>query len=249
MKYFIISDIHGNLEALEAVLAEVRDETLLCLGDVIGYGPDSSACISRIRELNIPCLMGNHDKVQLDPDQLRLFNPMARLSASLTRGNLSREDMDWLQMLPEEVIRDDLYFTHSSPYGASKFYYLLPGETGSPYLILSFTKMAPLDINAAFIGHTHVPGIFTRREDGRISYQPMLPGNVYQLEDNLQHIINCPSTGQPRNGYPEAQYVVFDTLDQTVDLRSVPYNISLTAQKMRDAGIPDELWQRLMNGT
>lgn len=248
MKYFIISDIHGNLEALDAVLQEVGDETLLCLGDVIGYGPDSPACIRRIRELKIPCLMGNHDKVQLDLGQLRYFNPLARLSAVLTSQDLSPADLDWLTTLPEELILDDLYFTHSSPYETSKFYYLRPGDTSSPYLILSFSKLAPLGITTAFVGHTHVPGIFTSTDKGRIHYQAMEPGNLYQLQKNRQHIINCPSVGQPRNRHPEAQFVVFDDSELSVELRSVPYDIPLTAQKMRDAGIPEELWKRLVEG-
>lgn len=248
MKYFIISDIHANLEALDAVLQEARGETMICLGDVVGYGPDPVACIHRIRQLDIPSLMGNHDKAQLDLDQLRYFNPLARISAMLTSQELSETDMTWLSTRPEELIRDDLYFTHSSPYDPSRFYYLMPGDTASPYLILSFAKLAPLGISTAFVGHTHIPGIFTMSEEGRIRYVAMVPGQVHRLDEHRQHIINCPSVGQPRNHHSEAQYVLFDSETLTVELIGVPYDIPLTTQKMRQAGIPEELWRRLLEG-
>lgn len=249
MKYLIISDIHANLEALEAVLKEAGSEMLICLGDVIGYGPDPSSCIQLIRAHDILCILGNHDNVQLDPGQLTRFNPLASRSAAITHEALGEEDLFWISTLPEEIIINDLYFTHSSPYDAKQFHYLKPYDTASPYLLLSFSKLAPLGISTAFVGHTHIPGIFSRSAQGAVKYTAMKPGQVFDLEKDCLYIINCPSVGQPRNHHTEAQYAIYDDISNRVEFKSVPYDISLTSEKMRKNGIPEELWKRLAIGT
>lgn len=247
MNYFLISDIHANLEALEAVLAEATAEKLLCLGDAIGYGPDPAACIEILRRLEIPTIMGNHERVQLNLRELASFNALARHAALFTQAQLSPGDRQWLATLPAELITEQLFFSHGAPYESSQFYYLMPRDTGSPFLALSFAKLERLGLSVAFMGHTHVPGVFSS-DNGHLSYAPLNADSTYQLEMGKRYIINCPSVGQPRNGNPAAQYLVYDVGERQIHMGACAYDLGRTAEKMRAAGLPEGLWERLYRG-
>ena len=247
MKYLILSDIHGNLEALEEVLARHVDKQILVLGDIIGYGADPKACLERIRGLNVPTLMGNHERVQLDFSELSKFNALARESAEYTRSKLSESDLDWIRHLPVELFYQGFYLTHGSPYDPDSFRHLMPRETMSPHLHLSFSRMAELEIQIAFHGHTHFPGVFTE-SSGKKTYAVLEPGIPFELAPDKRYIINCGSVGQPRNHDCNAQFAVYDDETQTVTLESVPYDITRTAAKMQAVGLPKLLWQRLFVG-
>lgn len=247
MKYLVISDIHSNLEALTAVLAHRTDEQILCLGDIIGYGADPKACIDLIRDIGAPCVLGNHEAVQLDLTELGNFNRLARESALFTQSCLTQDELAWIGSLPTELIYNNIYLSHGSSFEPDHFHYLMPQDVHSPQLILSFTRLEKLDINLAFNGHTHVPGYFTGGEH-QVTFTPLKPGTQVQLDKNQRYIINCGSVGQPRNHDSNAQFIIFDDTTWTISLESHPYDIQAAALKMQDAQLPELLWQRLFEG-
>ena len=247
MKYFIFSDIHSNLEALTAVLAIHTSEKIMILGDVIGYGPDPKACIEVIQGLASPCLIGNHEAVQLDLSELNNFNSLARESAKYTRSSLTPQDLAWIRSLPREIIDGQLYFSHGSAYDPAGFHYLMPQDIHSSHLRLSFSKLAKLGSSVGFYGHTHLPGYFTE-SSAQITFTPLTAGTEVALDQTKRYIINCGSVGQPRNNDCNAQFIVFDTETWTVSMKSVAYEIEQTAQKMQAAKLPEQLWKRLFLG-
>lgn len=246
MRCALISDIHSNLEALQAVLEASGDLPLLVLGDVIGYGADPNRCIELVRQRQSAVIMGNHEQVQLDWRNLEKFNPIASQSAVYTRDRLTADHLAWMRTLPQEMTLEGVHLSHGSPASPAGFHYLLPGDVRSPYVALSFAKLERLGISLAFVGHTHVPGIF--EASGAITYRPMDLDGIYQLKPNCSAIVNCGSVGQPRNGNADAQFVILDTEARTVEKRSVIYDVMRAAAKIRVAGLPDELWQRLLQG-
>lgn len=246
MRFTVISDIHGNLEALQAVLADSPDLPLLVLGDIIGYGADPVACLDLIRTQAAAVVMGNHEQVQLDWGILQYFSPLAAQSARYTRTQLSREDFDWIRQLQTEQVFKGLHLSHGSPASPGQFHYLQAGDVRSPYVSLSFAKLERSGLRAAFVGHTHVPGIFASHTGVR--YRPMALDGSYPLPADGQAIVNCGSVGQPRNGNNRAQYVIADTQAWVVEKRSVEYDVAKAAARIREAGLPEELWRRLIQG-
>lgn len=247
MRYIILSDIHGNLQALQAVLSDCGAGTIINLGDIIGYGADPGACIDLIRSRASLSLMGNHEQVQLNWSQIKNFNPLARQSAEFTKNQLSREHMDWIRDLPLEAQFPGGYVSHGSPYHPKGFYYLMPGDTRSPYLALSLTKMERDHQRIAFFGHTHVPGCFTAL-GSTITYAALNSDALIHLDPAARYLINGGSVGQPRNQMSDAQYLIYDDETATIEKRSVPYDVQRAARKIREAGLPDLLWQRLLQG-
>lgn len=246
MRYKVISDIHGNLEALQAVLAESSELPLLVLGDIIGYGADPIECLDLIRKHAAVVVMGNHEQVQLNWDILQFFSPLAAQSARYTRLQLRKDDFDWFRQLRTEQIYHDLHLSHGSPASPGQFHYLQPDDIRSPYVALSFAKLERSGLKAAFIGHTHVPGMFT--SDSGIRYRPMEVDGTYPLPPEGHAIINCGSVGQPRNGNNQAQYVIADTQAWEVEKCSVEYDVARAAARIRATGLPEELWRRLIQG-
>lgn len=247
MIYQVISDIHGNLEALRAVLARKSPGRIVILGDVIGYGPDPRTCIDEVSRLGAPVILGNHEGVQLDLSRLEYFNSLAKDSALYTHGCLTAADLDWIRSLPDELILDGMYFSHGSPYAQERFHYLMPKDYKTPELRLSFAKLERLGIRVAFNGHTHLPGFFNDGS-GYPEFTPLTAGTAVTLDRSCRYIINCGSVGQPRNGDCNAQFIRFDSDALTLSLESVPYDIDATAAKMKEAGLPELLWQRLYEG-
>lgn len=247
MRYAILSDVHGNLEALQAVLEDWGQGPILCLGDVIGYGGDPRACIDLIRSRADLCLMGNHEYVHLDWSHIKTFNTLARQSAEFTKQQLNASDLAWIRTLPFEAEFSGMILSHGSPYFPRGFHYLSSKHTRSVYLALSFTKMARSSLHVAFIGHTHVAGYFSTNPRGT-TYSPLDSNDIISLAPDIKYILNCGSVGQPRNQISNAQYLVFDDETQVVEKRSIPYNVSLTVQKIRNAKLPDMLWQRIIEG-
>ena len=247
MKHIMLSDIHGNLEALTAVLEDCGPGQLYVLGDIIGYGADPGKCVKRIRQSEAIVIRGNHEQVQLDWNELKHFNPLARESAEYPRTRHSPADHDWLSQLPYEWSDDAIYLSHGSPYGAQRFYYLMPGDVRSPYLTLSLSKLERLGLGLAFHGHTHIPGYFFIK-DGRPVFLSLAEDTVVKLDSEARYLINCGSVGQPRNHNPKAQYLIYDEETFTLEKRSVAYDAALAAEKIRSAGLPSPLWERILQG-
>jgi predicted phosphodiesterase len=244
MHYLVISDIHANLAALEAVLkdAEGRYEFVWCLGDLVGYGPDPNACIERLRKLPLICIAGNHDWAVLGKLDLDDFNTDARRSCLWTRRELSEENRDYLASLPVSWVEGEFTLVHGSPRHPTWEYILYPA--------IAVPNFSHFSTQYCLVGHTHNPVIFHLFPEGsEYSCEALLPslnGPVSLGEDRL--IINPGSVGQPRDGDARASYTILDTEELTVEFRRVFYPVSETQEHMRAADLPARLIFRLAYG-
>jgi predicted phosphodiesterase len=240
MQIAIISDIHGNLEALHAVAADIKAQsvdTILSLGDNIGYGPDPMAVIDYIREHTIPSVMGNHEMATVDADYLDWFNPMARRSLEKTIEMLSPKALKFISQLEPVMILDTCRCVHGFPPDSLTTYLF---EISIDKLQQAFKAMQD---RICFVGHTHILQIISF--DGeRITYDYLSEGRT-ALHEAHQYIINIGSVGQPRDGNNNAKYVIFDTEANTIEVRFVPYDIAAVVDKILAAGLPEAHANRL----
>jgi diadenosine tetraphosphatase ApaH/serine/threonine PP2A family protein phosphatase len=241
MQVLVLSDIHGNLAALDRVLAAGGDfDTVWCLGDVVGYGPDPNACVERLRALEPEhWLAGNHDWAALGKIDVSDFNPMARAAALWTRAQLTADNFEFLKTLPATArASDDFTLAHGSP-RQPIWEYVLDARTAS-------VNFAHFDTPYCLVGHTHVPAIY-RQTNGRIDSPTYRLGEPIELE-NERLIINPGGVGQPRDGDPRASFLLLDTTALTVIYHRVEYPIQRTQAKMVEAGLPPRLATRLTYG-
>ena len=241
MRYGILSDVHSNLEALEVVLAAVAKDgidQLLCAGDLIGYGPDPVSCLERLTRKIAHAVCGNHDCAAAGRLELDWFNDTARAAVEWTVGQLSKEERDYLHDLPLVWQNAEVTVVHGSLEEPEQFHYIFDLADAETCLKLQQTPVA-------FIGHTHVPGIFIQ-EGSRIAFHR--PQQPVHLNPRLKYLVNVGSVGQPRDGDPRAAYCLYDTSAPSVEIRRVSYSITKTQEKMRTAGLPEFLAQRLDSG-
>ncbi len=241
MQVLIVSDIHANLAALDQVLREADSfDAIWCLGDVVGYGPDPNACVSRLRELDPEYwLAGNHDWAALGKLDISDFNPMARLAALWTREQLTPENFAFLDSLPAEVRASDQFtLAHGSP-RRPIWEYILDAQTAA-------ANFAHFDTPYCLVGHTHVPAIY-RQQNGRVDVPAYKLGESIGLK-NGRLIINPGGVGQPRDGDSRASYLILDTDALTITYHRVEYPIQETQAKMSKAGLPSRLITRLNFG-
>ncbi len=244
MKYVIFSDIHGNLEALEAVLDHCSGENVefyVCLGDVVGYGADPNECIECLRSLgNSVCLRGNHDAAVVDPNERAFFHEVALEGIAFTLGRLNDENKQFLAELPYVYTEHPSFMAvHASPWQPHAWEYVLD-HVGAER---AFSAMGQHRI--AFIGHSHAPVVFA--DDGQA--ERFLPGDPLMLEiGSTRYIINVGSVGQPRDGNPDASYVIYDDQTDSVRLFRVQYDREKAAEKILKAGLPPVLAERLLVG-
>ncbi|MBI3359580.1 MAG: metallophosphoesterase family protein [Chloroflexi bacterium] len=242
MRVLIISDIHANLNALEAVLAATEKfDAAWCLGDLVGYGPDPNECVERVRSLpGLQCLVGNHDKAALGEIDLNAFNPDARAAVSWTQNALSPSTREYLQNLPEAIEMGKYTLVHGSP-RQPVWEYILDARTALlcfPYFATSY----------CLIGHTHSPMIFSQEAEGGECKEKKPRNGERLILDNLRYIINSGSVGQPRDGNPEASYAVLDFGAAVWELRRVPYDVTATQLRMAGFDMPERLIARLTYG-
>jgi diadenosine tetraphosphatase ApaH/serine/threonine PP2A family protein phosphatase len=243
MRVAVFSDIHSNLEALEAVLAhaaELRVDQYICLGDVVGYGADPNACIERIRSLpNCPCLLGNHDAAVLGiPLNMRRE---ARQAINWTRDVLSKTGLWFLKEMEDLIKWQDIFFCHSNPYRPRNWYYI----TEKTYIASAFARSKA---KILFVGHTHVPLAITRRNFFCVYIRsPEHTMTIPAAELNRQ-IFNCGSVGQPRDGDPRASYLIYDDRLRVIEFYRVVYDHQKTAEKIIAAGLPKAFALRLAEG-
>ena len=248
MRYLILSDIHSNLEALEAVLVQVRDnyDQVVCLGDVVGYGPDPNEVIDRIRALSpVAIVRGNHDKASCGIDDAADFNVAARQAVFWTREQLRADNLTFLRRLPPGPITcDHFQIVHGSLRDEDE-YVFLPAEA------LESLKLAETALT--FCGHTHFQGGFSLKDSGqmevlRVSLALGVASAALQLDPASRYLINPGSIGQPRDGDARAAFVYYESEKQVIEYWRVPYNIAATQQKMVAAGLPEVLITRLSFG-
>lgn len=240
MPYLILSDLHANQEALDAVLEDARGryDRILCLGDLVGYGADPNAIAEWARNRTAAAIRGNHDKACVGLDPIEGYNPAARASAIWTSASLSPENRDYLTMLPRGPLRYEGFdLVHGSPLDEDD--YLLVLEDVAQI-------HGYLETPLSFFGHTHVQGGFLVARGG---VKRIDPRRVLDLEPRHFYLVNPGSVGQPRDGDPRAAYALYSQEERAVEFRRVSYDIGRAAAKIRAAGLPDSLAARLLEGT
>ncbi len=234
MRIAIISDVHGNLEALEQVLADIDrsdiDETL-CLGDNVGYGPEPEGVVQLVHSRKIPCVVGNHDLAVIKGRALKWFNPIAKKSLRITIGMLSDNSTQYLRGLPFSLTAHECRFVHGFPPKSARRYLF---DVPDPDRVRTIGRMAE---RLCFIGHTHELVIVS--SDGNGCKSATLKEGTTPLKPENKYIINVGSVGQPRDGDNCAKYVIFDQSTDAIEVRFIPYNISAVADKIIARGMPE----------
>jgi diadenosine tetraphosphatase ApaH/serine/threonine PP2A family protein phosphatase len=237
----VISDIHGNLHALEAVLTDILREgadEVWCLGDVVGYGPHPNECCALVRERAALCLCGNHDLAVVGGLDISDFSGDAALAARWTQGVLSAENADWLRSLRPSGEREGVELYHGSPRDPV-WDYVLSDEIATASLRLT---VAPV----VLVGHSHV-ALALWLEEGQLDGGQAPPGTELPLADR-RSLLNPGSVGQPRDGDARAAWLLLDLAAGTASFRRTPYDISGAQADARAAGLPETLAARLKAG-
>ncbi len=243
MKYFIFSDIHGNLEALNVVL-EQRDEfgpdKTVCLGDVVGYGPNPNECIQRVKEMTDFTIMGNHDHAVLGLTEIEYFNQYAKIAVLWTREVLTEENFLILNDYLFQKSFDNILFVHSTPLHPERWDYIFHPLEGKYYLQHQVEQVC-------FIGHSHQPVFFEEDQNGQVIFDRQTSFSL-QVREGYKYIVNVGSVGQPRDGYPETSFATYDTEKGVIEVKRLPYEIEETQRKMTEANLPSFLIERLAYG-
>jgi predicted phosphodiesterase len=237
----VLSDIHANLVALEAVLADAvgQYDAVWCLGDVVGYGPNPNECVALLQTLsNLVCLAGNHDRSVVDDFDLSIFNNEAFLALSWTRTALQQQHTQYLHRLPSLQIQNQFTLVHGSLRDPIWEYLLDSGAIIQTFQLLTTPY--------CFFGHTHVAVAYHLLD---YACDEVLPEDRPTLDLRYgEFLINPGSVGQPRDMNPQAAYGLLDTDAQRFSFKRVAYNIAETQRRMQAYGLPERLVQRLRRG-
>lgn len=242
MRTLIISDIHANITALEAVLKDAEPfERVWCLGDVVGYGPNPNACIERVRGLpGIKCVKGNHDAAITGVIGLEAFNYEARASLEWLESRLTEENKSWLSALDEKLEVDGVTLVHGSP-RMPIWEYVLD-------LVTARQNMREFKSQVCLVGHTHIPGVFRLEGEAPRSTRLYIMQTGIPFEVENKSIINPGSVGQPRDHNPKASYLIYDDEVNHWTYHRVEYDIRTVQRRIRAAGLPDRHADRLEGG-
>ncbi|MGJ8678252.1 MAG: metallophosphoesterase family protein [Akkermansiaceae bacterium] len=239
MKIAILSDIHANLEALEAVISDAESRgcsNYACLGDVVGYNADPVACLNIIRDLGCPVVKGNHDFDCGNDTSLELMNPVAAEALLWTRDQLNPEQRKWLSRLRMVRQVQDFTIVHAT----------LDQPTSWNYVNNKFDALANFSFqisSVCFYGHTHVPRVYMCNE-----HMQELPAQTISIQEGSKYFINAGSIGQPRDGDWRASYCIYDLERKTVEFHRIQYDIVKTQEKIIQAGLHQFLAERLAKG-
>ena len=234
MRLALIADVHGNLEALEAVIADIEKSSpgarIVCAGDVVGYGPDPGACIDRLRSIGVPCVMGNHDEMVLGRRDFSRCIHAGITAAVWTRDNLSPGAMAFLDSLPPWLeATPDVVVCHGDLDDCDTYVSdAVRGERALRQLEERWPRARLL-----VCGHTHHAAIYSR-EGG---FSLVRSSTELPLAPGIVHLVNPGAVGQSRDGEPLARYAVFDAERQTIAYRELPYDHAATIRKLRGAGL------------
>lgn len=241
MRILVMSDIHANFPALEAVLsAAVTVDAVWCLGDLVGYGPHPNECIERVASLpNLTCLTGNHDAAVTDSRNIDKFNDEAGHAIYWTRRNLTDANLEYLSKLSEMVETDWVTLAHGSPRNPTWEYIIDP--------VTAMVNFAFFDTQIALVGHSHLPLAFiVDKTNDKIDRRLLKAGDVLQLD--ARAILNPGSVGQPRDHDPRASFGILDPEAMTWELNRVEYDFKATQAALKKAGLPAKLAARLGEG-
>lgn len=240
MRFAILSDLHANLEATEAVLTDARQQDcthFVCLGDVVGYNANPHECVDLVQELDCPVVKGNHDEQATRSGSSIGFNELAEAAINWTRNHLTEEDKQWLGLLSLTRQVDDFTIVHATLDRPEQWGYIF-----SPFEAMA--SFAFQETSVCFFGHTHVAGVFIRDEDGirrmKISRLP--------IEKEKRYLINVGSVGQPRDNDWRAAYCIYHIENHLVEQRRVEYDLATAQKKIIQAGLPRLLADRLELG-
>ncbi len=245
MRYLILSDVHSNWHALEAALdhASGAYDKIVCCGDLVGYGADPNRVVDWAREKVEAIVRGNHDKACVGMEDLEWFNPVAKTSALWTQTVLTDANTSYLRQAPQGPIAVNGYsILHGSPADEDE-YLVAPNEV--------MGVRDRLETAVSFFGHTHIQGGFLLVRNG-VCRIPKTPANsaeqTLQFENDVVYLLNPGSVGQPRDGDPRAAYILYDSSKRELTYHRVRYDIAGAQAKIREAGLPDMLADRLATG-
>ena len=241
MPILVISDIHANLTALEAVLQDAGEvEAVWCLGDLVGYGPDPNECIARLRQLpDLVCILGNHDAAALGQIDIEAFNVEARISIQWLLSVLTEESLEFLGTLQEKTMIGNVTLSHGSPRNPV-WEYVLDTRTAA-------RNFASMDTPFGFIGHTHLPIIF--QLDEKETSVSLVVSEVGDRRAMVGRALQNPgSVGQPRDHNPLSSYALYDPEAQTWENHRVAYDVLSVQRRILDAGLPPRHALRLAEG-
>lgn len=241
MRTAILSDIHGNLEALEAVLADVDRvgaDQICSLGDIVGYGPAPAECIEIVRRRAAVSLVGNHDAAVAGLTPIEEFNEFARWAVEWTAAHLDAAHIEYLAALPYIHRAPGVLFVHASPNEPERWHYI-HGAADLGEHFSAFTG------RLCFVGHSHRPGIYAVPSGGAKGSRR---GTSETLQKSLRYLVNVGSVGQPRDRDPRASYVMYSHASEQVEIRRVAYPVAKTQEQMRAVRLPAFLIDRLGAG-
>ncbi len=239
MKFAIFGDIHANLEALEAVMADAHDHGVThyaCIGDIVGYNANPHECLARVQALGCPVVKGNHDEEASADTEIIGLNPLAHAALEWTRRNLSDEDKHYLREL--RLVRQvrDFTIVHATLDTPSSWAYAMNKFDAMASFSYQFTQLC-------FFGHTHTPKFYIKGSTVVVEH-----GESVKLETGKKYFVNVGSVGQPRDGDPRAAYCLYDYDNQMMTIRRLPYDMETTQRKILEAGLPHQLADRLAVG-
>jgi len=241
MRYAVISDIHGNLEAFESALSVISEERVdryIFAGDIIGYGADPKGCIKLLKSLNpAVSIAGNHEWGAIEKLDISYFSETARAAMLWTKKELDSGEIEYLRSFPLAYEDENMTIVHGTLNMPEEFYYIF--DTEDAYVTLSQMKN-PL----CFVGHSHVPGIFTF-DQKKVEY---LERADVKIDTERRYLVNVGSVGQPRDGNAAASFAIYDDEELTVEIKRARYDVKKAQAKILKAGLPAELAGRLSEG-
>ncbi len=238
MKIIIISDIHGNLEALNRVLEYIDklegEKRIVCLGDIVGYGPDPAECFNIVTSLTDKICLGNHEDAVLDTDYDYQINMYAREAIKWTRKTLNEEMKNVIANLPLKITENNVLYVHASPDDPMLWKYITNHRN-------AYSSLIEMEHSLCFVGHSHRPGIYSYKKTER-------DGKKVTISKKDRTIVNVGSVGQPRDGSPMLSFAVFDDDNRDVEIIRLEYDYHKTMAKIKEANLPLFLAERLAKG-
>lgn len=245
MRLAVFSDIHGNLEALEAFISHATHQAVdqfVCLGDIIGYGANPNACFDRLSNLTpLQMLLGNHDAAVIWQTSPYEMSPNASKSILWTMDQLATPHSDRIKHLQALLKMDDMVFCHATPNDPTGWHYMTTWIRAVQAFIFCRGRVT-------FVGHTHCPKVMVLKSGYKVKTSPPPEDGRLNLAVGRRYIINCGSIGQPRDGNPKSAYVIYDTDQELVEFIRIDYDIDGAARRIVDKGLPKYLAQRLYKG-
>ncbi len=241
MRYIVFSDLHSNLEALkqfEKEISSIHFDRLVCLGDIAGYGADPNLCVDWVRNNVDFTLAGNHDLAIVEKTDISYFNEYAIEACKWTQKILTAENRKFLESLPMDKEENGIYWVHASPYQPARWHYII-SKKGAEKHFGSFGA------SVCFVGHSHKPIILEQKPEGEINDYV---ADLWDIEPENRYIFNDGSLGQPRDGNPEAAYILYDSDEHTVEFKRFDYDFTQTQNKIIENGLPAYLADRLSRG-